>query len=446
MQNILYQVLHPWHWLTYSQNASGVGAVAAAVAALAAVLGLIGLYFYTRYTRSMMLLGQETQRATITPILVSTGSIEFVPLETKEDLAAELGLIAPTVTGYRPVLTVRNVGEGAAIYITSWAQAVTEKFTMGGSILFLQSPDTNAGDQQLQALLNGESMEITFGLMNPSLVSGRLLFVVQCRDAANGQHQLQLLYSNWPEGSVQMTMVHGSLTPTVQSIAAPEEALQKGFGGWLTQHRRPLILLGAAITLAGYFLKDVANENIKEHLVEMNAGAREYRTNLPLIEQQAEDLRSLSAMVQGQAGSINPDKVLSALERVSNRQELNFHQVFALWKSLGDVPKSNSTDARNLANRTIALIDKRKEFATHHPADPIAFETGAAALLHEFAELNDQTGKVGADLWGLQFDESERLEHQASFYGGAITLLYLCGLALTVVSSLYGVKGAVASD
>jgi hypothetical protein len=69
----------------------------------------------------MMLLQQETQRATVTPILVSTGAIEFVPLETKEDLVAQLGLIAPTVTGYRPVLTVRNVGEGAAIYITSWA-------------------------------------------------------------------------------------------------------------------------------------------------------------------------------------------------------------------------------------------------------------------------------------------------------------------------------------
>lgn len=204
MQNILYQALHPWHWLTYGQNAAGVAAVAA-------TLALVGLYFYTRYTRRMMLLQQETQRATITPILVSTGPIEFAPLESKEDPAAQLGLIAPEVTAYRPVLTVRNVGLGAAIYITSWAQTVTEKFTMGSSILFLQSPDTNAGNQQLQALLQGESMEIKFGLMNPSQVKGRLLFVVQCRDAANRRHQLQLLYSNWPEGSVQMTMVHGPL-------------------------------------------------------------------------------------------------------------------------------------------------------------------------------------------------------------------------------------------
>jgi len=207
MQNILYQFLHPWHWLTYGQNAAGVAAVAA-------ILALVGLYFYTKYTRKMMLLQQETQRAVITPILVSIGPINFVSVESKEDLAAQLGIVAPAVAAYRPVVTVRNVGQGAAIYITSWAQSVTEKFTMGGSILFVQSSETNGGDQPLEALLQGESMEIKFSLMNPSQVKGRLLFVIQCQDAASGQHQLQLLYSHWPEGSVQMTMVHGPLDPS----------------------------------------------------------------------------------------------------------------------------------------------------------------------------------------------------------------------------------------
>ena len=204
MQNIWYQVIHPWHWLTYGQNASGVAAVAG-------VFGLIGLYFYTRYTRRMMLLQQEMQRATITPILVSSGPIAFQAAEFTNSPAAQLGFIAPEAGSYRPVLSIRNVGHGAAIYITSWFQSVTEKFAMGSSILFLQSPETNPGDHPLTELLEGESTEIKFGLMNLSQVKGRLLFVVQCRDAANGQHQLQLLYSNWPEGSVQMTMVHGPL-------------------------------------------------------------------------------------------------------------------------------------------------------------------------------------------------------------------------------------------
>lgn len=98
MQNFRYQILHPWHWLTYGQNASGIAAVAAVIAALAVVLGLIGLYFYTRYTRNMMLLGQETQRANITPILVSSGPIEFTPVEFVTSPAAQLGFVAPEPT------------------------------------------------------------------------------------------------------------------------------------------------------------------------------------------------------------------------------------------------------------------------------------------------------------------------------------------------------------
>lgn len=209
MQNIWYQVLHPWHWLTYGQNAAGV-------AASAAVLALIGLYFYTRYTRKMMLLGQETQRATITPILVSSGPIEFTPAEFTNSPAAQLGFISPEATAFSPVLTIRNVGEGAAIYITSWVQSVTEKFEMGGSVIFKQSPQAISGDHQLAELLKGESMKIKFGLMKPAQVKGRLLFVIQCNDPANGLHQLQLLFSDWPNGNVQMTMVHGPLNPSIK--------------------------------------------------------------------------------------------------------------------------------------------------------------------------------------------------------------------------------------
>src|ERR1019366_4887010 len=55
----LYQVTHPWHWLTYGQNAAGLQA-------LCAFLALIGLIFYTLYTRRMMMLGELTRRAAIT--------------------------------------------------------------------------------------------------------------------------------------------------------------------------------------------------------------------------------------------------------------------------------------------------------------------------------------------------------------------------------------------
>lgn len=70
MQNIEYQLLHPWHWLTYGQNATALGAVVAC-------LGFIGLIFYTLYTRRMMKLGENTRRAAITPVLISRGGVQF---------------------------------------------------------------------------------------------------------------------------------------------------------------------------------------------------------------------------------------------------------------------------------------------------------------------------------------------------------------------------------
>ncbi len=45
--SFLYQVHHPWHWLTYSQNASALQAVAAMIAAVAAVAA--GIYAAQAY-------------------------------------------------------------------------------------------------------------------------------------------------------------------------------------------------------------------------------------------------------------------------------------------------------------------------------------------------------------------------------------------------------------
>lgn len=55
LERIFYQVLHPWHWLTYGQNASG--------------LGLIVLVLYTIYTRTMMLEAERARRGAMVPRL-----------------------------------------------------------------------------------------------------------------------------------------------------------------------------------------------------------------------------------------------------------------------------------------------------------------------------------------------------------------------------------------
>jgi len=66
----LYQFLHPWHWLTYGQNAS--------------VVVLIVVAFYTIYTRRMMLLAQQTRRGELYPILAVQ---KFVAKNGSMDLA-----------------------------------------------------------------------------------------------------------------------------------------------------------------------------------------------------------------------------------------------------------------------------------------------------------------------------------------------------------------------
>jgi hypothetical protein len=200
MKSLFYQILHPWHWLTYGQSATGL-------AALAALMGLVGLYFYTRYTRRMMELGEITNRATVTPILVSSGSVQLEPVVIQHTPASELGFLDPTVTAVRAVVTVRNVGEGAAIYLGSWAQIVSATSQIDNSIL-TRTGHVTSGEHTTHELLKGESTEVRFAPFKPSDIGGRLLFVIECSDPVNGFHQLQMPYSGLPNGEAHVAMVH----------------------------------------------------------------------------------------------------------------------------------------------------------------------------------------------------------------------------------------------
>jgi hypothetical protein len=94
MNSHLYQFIHPWHWLTYGQNAAG--------------MGLLGLFFYTLYTRRMMVIAQETRRASLFPLLVIRAN---APLDQKRDIVVE------------------NTG-GSALNIMVWNQPVSARFTL----------------------------------------------------------------------------------------------------------------------------------------------------------------------------------------------------------------------------------------------------------------------------------------------------------------------------
>ncbi|PSH04719.1 MAG: hypothetical protein CXZ00_04900 [Acidobacteria bacterium] len=202
MHTIVYQIFHPWHWLTYGQNAT-------AVAALAGILALIGLFLYTRYTEKMMQLQESTMRATITPILIAKGDIKFIPTEMDPPDAVQSGLQQSKVTKYRATLLVRNIGQGAALFLEAWHQQVAEKFVTNGSIL-ARTTQAQKASSGMTELIRGESTSIVSDGFRPEDLNQRWLFVVEAIDQTSRRHQLQLLRSPLPNGQTETSirMVH----------------------------------------------------------------------------------------------------------------------------------------------------------------------------------------------------------------------------------------------
>jgi hypothetical protein len=149
---LLYQLLHPWHWLTYSQNAS--------------VVTLIVVVFYTLYTRRMMLLAQQTRRGELYPILalqeviVNAGSMDLV---------------------------IKNVGAGPMLNILQWGQPVSERFKLGGT--FLERPPA-VGQSFGGSMQRGEGRTLNTGV---DCSDPRVLLVVEGTDSVGGRHQFCLL-------------------------------------------------------------------------------------------------------------------------------------------------------------------------------------------------------------------------------------------------------------
>lgn len=96
----LYQVCHPWHWLTYGQNAT-------AVAAVVSVIAFFGLLLYTVYTKRMWWISQQTRDDALKPYLV---------LESIQDIDA-----------FRSRVILTNLGANA-VNTSIWQQHVTDSF------------------------------------------------------------------------------------------------------------------------------------------------------------------------------------------------------------------------------------------------------------------------------------------------------------------------------
>lgn len=194
MHGWVYQIFHPWHWLTYGQNAAG--------------MGLIGLFFYTLYTRRMMKLGEKNQRANITPILILSGQVRFTASRMEPLPPGAGSWLAQQPTEYRAEMTIRNVGQGTAIFLQFWWQPVSAAFSISNTSLLKRSPTSIDSGSSKDELLRGESTDIAVRNISAKAADAPLLFVMDAIDQANGRHQLKILFSGMKQNTISVTMAH----------------------------------------------------------------------------------------------------------------------------------------------------------------------------------------------------------------------------------------------
>ena len=166
---LLYQLLHPWHWLAYGQNA--------------AVVGLIVVILYTLYTRRMMLIAQQSRRAELYPLLI---------LQQVDGSEGHLQLL------------VVNVGGGPLLNASSWGQHVSARFRLG--VTFLERP-SGVISQFVGTLIPQGTLTLHRELDSSEV---KTLEVIEGTDSVGGRHQFCLLRSSVGQGLYdhQVRMVH----------------------------------------------------------------------------------------------------------------------------------------------------------------------------------------------------------------------------------------------
>jgi hypothetical protein len=192
-----YQLLHPWHWLTYGQNA-------AALQAVSAFFGVIGLLLYVLDTRRMRQIGELTRRASMTPLFTARDLNPYYVLGNE-------GL-------FQISMTIRNVGEGVATVLLAWHQPVSAHFSVFDNEILTMSKIAKSVTVPANDLMKGESMVVDFVAFNPDDLTDdsecvfkpntKWLFVVDSIDQAQGRHQLKMLKNVGDDVPCDMSMTH----------------------------------------------------------------------------------------------------------------------------------------------------------------------------------------------------------------------------------------------
>jgi hypothetical protein len=174
----LYQVLHPWHWVTYGQNAAAVG--------------LIGLALYTYFTYRLFRHSQDIERAKLLPYLV---------LQNSNDPKTALDKVV-----------VQNIG-APATNLVFWKTTVSHKFKFSEELVI----DPYAHLSFEGSMLRDGTREIDVSAEKPG---ERYLYVFEMSDVARGFHQFGFLRTRTLDNleiSTMAHMLHTQLRRTLRS-------------------------------------------------------------------------------------------------------------------------------------------------------------------------------------------------------------------------------------
>ncbi len=208
MTDLLFPFLHPWHWLTYGQNAT-------ALAAIAGIIAVVGVAIYTYYTYRLLIASEETNRTKVTPIL----SLSVGPNAGGKLFPDERGLTQ--IGTYCVYFTIRNVSEGPALYLSCWGQEVSSGFHLQNGILRLRTDRSIDCLLSKRELMQGEAVEITYVNFPEDGLSTPWIFVVESIDSTGRRHQLQVHIIGDGSRTINAMMVHAKLSDSFKRFGIP---------------------------------------------------------------------------------------------------------------------------------------------------------------------------------------------------------------------------------
>lgn len=117
------------------------------------------------------------------------------------------------------------------------------------------------------------------------------------------------------------------------SVTRARHEHPKSIAALLGTHRRALIVLGALISLATYFLKDVVKERTKERAAANNAGVSADLASMPELRGQLNDLFISGQMLNADPASIPRANFLALIGNLTLRAQTNTLPLSALLKA-----------------------------------------------------------------------------------------------------------------